>query len=218
MTFISKAQILQLVMMECPSGDAFEVFTDVMSLPCFDSSYKPVISWEKTTKFMAADGQYSATVRKVVVSYNQQHSFFYTEGKPAIAGTRINAFRTAETWRGDGGLDSRRHKIERYLETAALVARTTVDEKLPGRGKLREVALSMIDRTLAWFNTVHCHLDAELLQLVQLHISEDECLILLLEEIIITYTMIHDIRKQRMEFTLKRKRVEYMVCCIWFTL
>jgi hypothetical protein len=119
MTFISKAQILQLVMMECPSGDAFEVFTDVMSLPCFDSSYKPVISWEKTTKFMAADGQYSATVRKVVVSYNQQHSFFYTKGRPAIAGTRITAFKTAETWRGDGGLDGRRHKIERLLETVA---------------------------------------------------------------------------------------------------
>ena len=32
------------------------------------------------------------------------------------------------------------------------------------------------------------------------------------------YTMIHDIRKQRMEFTLKGKRVEYMVGCIWLTL
>jgi hypothetical protein len=76
----------------------------------------------------------------------------------------------------------------------------------------------MIDRTLAWFNTVHHHLDAELLQLVQLHISEDECLILLLEKIIIMYTMIHDIRKQCMEFTLRGKRVEYMVRCIWLTL
>ncbi len=218
MTFTSEAQILQLVTMECPSGDAFEVFTGVMSLPCFDSSYEPVMGWEKTTKFMAADGQYLATARKVVVSYNQQHSFFYTKGKSAIAGTRITAFKTAETWRGDGGLDSHRHEIERSLETAALVARTTVVEKLPGRWKLREVALSMIDRTLAWFNTVHCHLDAELLQLVQLHISEDECLILLSEEIIIMYTIIHDIRKQRMEFTLKGKHVEYVVRCIWLTL
>jgi hypothetical protein len=32
------------------------------------------------------------------------------------------------------------------------------------------------------------------------------------------YTMIHDIRKQRMEFTLKGKRVEYIVRCIWLTL
>ncbi len=61
----------------------------------------------------------------------------------------------------------------------------------------------MINRTVAWFNTVHRHLDAELLQLAQPHISEDECLILLSEEIIIMYTMIHDIRKQRMEFMLK---------------
>ena len=115
-------------------------------------------------------------------------------------------------------MDGRHHEIERSLETAALVARTTVDEKLSGHGKLREVALTMINRTLAWFNTVHGHLNAELLQLAQLYISEDECLILLLEEIIIIYTMIHDIRKQRMEFTLKGKRVEYMVCCIWLTL
>jgi hypothetical protein len=134
-------------------------------------------------------------------------------GKPTIAGTRITTFKMAETWRKDGGLDSR-HKIERSLKTAALVARTTIDEKLPGHGKLREAALSMIDRTLAWFNTVHPHLDAELLQLAQLHISEDKCLILLSEEIIIMFSMIHDIRKQRMEFTLKRKRVEYMVRCI----
>jgi hypothetical protein len=76
----------------------------------------------------------------------------------------------------------------------------------------------MIDRTLAWFNTVHRHFDAELLQLLQLHISEDECLILLSEEIIIMFLMIHDIRKQRMVFTLKGKRVEYMVRCIWLTL
>jgi hypothetical protein len=218
MTFTSEAQIMQLVMMECPSGDAFKIFTDVMSLPCFDSSYEPVVGWEKTTKFMAADGQYSTTARKVVVSYNQQHSFFYTDGKPTIVGTRIPAFKTAETWRGDGGLDGRRHDIERSLETAALVARTTINEKLPGRGNLREVALSMIDKTLAWFNTVHRHLNAKLLQLAQLHISEDECLILLSEEIIIMFSMIHDIRKQRMEFTLKGKRVEYMVRCIWLTL
>ena len=92
-------------------------------------------------------------MRKVVVSYNQQHSFFYTDGKPAIAGTRITAFKMTETWHGDGGLDGRRHKIERSLETAALVATTTINEKLPGRRKFRDVALSMIDRMLAWFNS-----------------------------------------------------------------
>ena len=32
------------------------------------------------------------------------------------------------------------------------------------------------------------------------------------------FSMIHDIRKQRMEFTLKGKQVEYMVRCIWLTL
>ena len=182
-------------MMECPSGDTFEIFTNVTSLPYSDSSYEPISGWEKTTKFMAADGQYSATLRKVVVSYNQQHSFFYTEGKPTIAETRITTIKMAETWCRDGDLDGRRHKIERSLETAALVTKTTVDETLPGRRKLREIALSMIDRTLSWFNRVHCHFDAKLLQLVQLHMSEYEYLILLSEEIIIMFMMIHDIRK-----------------------
>ena len=38
--FTSEAQqILDLVMKECASGDAFEVFTDTCLLPCFDSSY-----------------------------------------------------------------------------------------------------------------------------------------------------------------------------------
>ncbi len=32
------------------------------------------------------------------------------------------------------------------------------------------------------------------------------------------FLMIHGIRKQRMEFTLKGKHVEYMVRCIWLTL
>ena len=67
-------------MKEYPSRDAFEVFTNVMSLLCFNLSYKPIAGWEKTTKFMVADGQYSTTARKVVVSFNQQHSFFYIKG------------------------------------------------------------------------------------------------------------------------------------------
>jgi hypothetical protein len=37
---------------------------------------------------------------------------------------------------------------------------------------------------------------------------------LLSEEIIIMFSMIHDIRKQLMEFTLKGKRVEYIVLFI----
>ena len=216
--FTSEAQILELVMKECPSGDAFEVFTDVCSLPCYDSSYDPATNWEKTTKFMATDGQYSSSARKVVVSYNHQQPYFYNDGKTAVAGTRIAAFKSAEVWRGEGGLEGRRHDIETSLASAALVARATIDEKLPHRGKLREVALKMIDKTLNWYATVHRHFDAELQRLSQVHIPEDECLILLSEETILMFTMIHTIRKQRMEFTLKGKRVEYMVRCIWLTL
>ena len=59
----------------------------------------------------------------------------------------------ANIWQGDGGLEGRWHDIETSIKTAALVARATVDEKLPGRGKLRRVVLKMTNKTLSWFTT-----------------------------------------------------------------
>ena len=76
----------------------------------------------------------------------------------------------------------------------------------------------MVERTNLWIHAVHRHLDEELGKLTQMGIPEGEVLVLLSEEIIIMFLMIHDIRKQRMEFTLKGKHVEYMVRCIWLTL
>ena len=76
----------------------------------------------------------------------------------------------------------------------------------------------MVDRTVEWVHTVHKHLDMELTRLTQLHISEEESLILLSEEVILMYSRIHDVRKHMMEFTGQVNKVDYMVRCIWVTL
>ena len=58
----------------------------------------------------------------------------------------------------------------------------------------------------------------ELMRLTQLHISKEKSLILLLEEVIIMYSRIHDVRKHMMEFTGQVNKADYMVRCIWVTL
>ncbi len=40
--FSSKAQVKLVVLEECPEGDAFKVFLDLMSLFCWDPVYIPV--------------------------------------------------------------------------------------------------------------------------------------------------------------------------------
>ena len=65
--FASEAQVREVVERECPGGDAFEVFLDVVSLWCCDPGYALATNWEKTTRAMEMD--YSITARKVVASY-----------------------------------------------------------------------------------------------------------------------------------------------------
>jgi hypothetical protein len=69
--FASEAMVCILVVQECPRGDAFDVFLDVTSLFCCDSTYSPVSGWEKLMRGME-DG-FSPTARKVVTSYSQPH-------------------------------------------------------------------------------------------------------------------------------------------------
>jgi hypothetical protein len=205
-----------LVMKECPKGDAFEVFLDVTSLFCCDSTYSPVSGWEKSTRGMEDD--FSPSARKVVASYAQSHCAWYTDGKPVVAGKLLAAFKDADRWNGVGGMDGRRNEIETSAATSAEIARGYISDKLPKAGKLAPLALKMVDRTVEWVHTVHKHLDMELTRLTQLHISEEESLILLSEEVIIMYSRIHDVRKHMMEFTGQVNKVDYMVRCIWVTL
>ena len=214
--FASEAMVRILVMKECPKGDAFEVFLDVTSLFCCDSTYSPVSGWEKSTRGMEDD--FSPSARKVVASYAQSHCAWYTDGKPVVAGKLLAAFKDADRWNGVGGMDGRRNEIETSAATSAEIARGYISDKLPKAGKLAPLALKMVDRTVEWVHTVHKHLDMELTRLTQLHISEEESLILLSEEVIIMYSRIHDVRKHMMEFTGQINKVDYMVRCIWVTL
>ncbi len=117
-----------------------------------------------------------------------------------VAGKVLAAFKDADKWNGLSGMDGRHHKIETSAAMAAEIARTWVADKLPSDGKLAPLALKMIKKTVERVHTVHKHLDLEYTKLTQQHILEDDALVLLSEELIIMYTRIYDVRKQRMEF------------------
>jgi hypothetical protein len=217
-TFTSELQVRALAMMECSSGDAFLVFVDLMTLFCHNVMYFLVTGWEKTTKAMEELGTLLVTDRKVVASYNLQHLLWFMEGKPVVAGKVINAFSLMEKWQGSGGLDGKRVEIEVLAKTAADGVRTAITNTLPDGSQLAQLALRMLEHTQSWLLMVNKHLDAELTKLTQMHITVEEALILLSEEIIIMFDQFYAIRCKRMEFTVKGTRVEYMVWCIWLTL
>ena len=216
LAFRSEAQALEAVLDEAPNGVSFEVFLDVVSLFCCDQSYEPSTSWAKLTK--ALENDYSLTARKVVASYYQTYCYHYTEGEVAQAGIKLQAFKDYDKWNGVSGMDGRRKEIETSASDAAVIAKTWVGDKLPHNGKLAPLALKMIDCSVAWIHTVHKHLDTEYLKLTQQHISEDEALILVSEQVIIMYQRIHQVCSQRMEFVPNKvSQMAYMARCIWIT-
>jgi hypothetical protein len=214
LVFSSEAQVKEVVMRECPTGDAFEVFLDVMSLFCCDPSYSPATGWEKFTRSM--EENYSPTVRKVVSSYYQTYGTWYAEGKPVVAGKLLAAFKDMDKWSGSSGMDGRRHEIEVSATMSADIAKIWVGDKLPPEGKLAPLALKMIE--VEWIHTVHKHLDYEYTRLTQQFIQDEDALILLSEEVIIMHNRIHAVRCQRMEFVAsKDNKADYMARCIWIT-
>jgi hypothetical protein len=215
--FASEAQVREVVERKCLGGDVFEVFLDVVSLWCCDLGYAPATNWEKTTRAMEED--YSTTAKKVVASYYQTHCWWYAEGKPAVAGTTLAAFKNTVKWEGMSGMDGRRCEIENSAGISAEIGKTWVADKLPPNGKLTPLALKMIDKTVEWISKVHKHLDTELLKLTQQHITEEDALILLSEEVIIMFSRIQMERMQWMEFVASHaNKVDYMTRCIWITL
>ncbi len=93
-----------------------------------------------------------------------------------------------------------------------------MEDKLPEGSLLSQLALKLLNHTLNWFATIFKHLDAEFTRLMQVHISEDETLILLSEEVIIMIDQFHAIQRKRMDFMVNGSRVEYMVQCIWISM
>jgi hypothetical protein len=92
-------------MKECPNGDAFSAFVNPMVIFCHDVLYVPLTGWETITMAMEKSGNYPVMDRKVVVSYNAQHSFLFLEGKTVVAGKALQAFASKEKWQGTGGMD-----------------------------------------------------------------------------------------------------------------
>ena len=76
----------------------------------------------------------------------------------------------------------------------------------------------MVDRTYNWYVVLHCHLDAELVRLTQMKLDLELLLVLLSEEVIIMFSLVHNIRKKGLEFSLVCDPLEYMVRCIWLTI
>jgi hypothetical protein len=192
-TFKSELHLMELCMNECPKGDAFAAFVDPMIIFCFDPSYIPIVGWETLTKAMEKLESYPVMDRKVVTLFNAHHSHWFLEGKTLVAGKTLQAFGTKEKWQGTGGMDGRRVEIEILLDTAAAGVRTAVEDKLPEGSQLSQLALRMLEHTLSWFSMVFKHLDAEFTWLTQVHISEEEMLILLLVEVIIMFDCFHAI-------------------------
>ncbi len=89
--FASKAMVRILVVQEGPWGNAFEIFLNVTSLFCCDSTYSPASGWEKLMRGME-DG-FSPTARKVAASYSQPHCSWYTDAKPVVARKLLPAFK-----------------------------------------------------------------------------------------------------------------------------
>ena len=120
--FTSEAQVREVVEMEFPGGDAFEVFLDVVSLWCCDPGYAPATNWEKTTRAMEED--YSTTARKVVASYYQTYCWCYAKGKSAVAGATLAAFKNTDKWEGMSGMDRRQREIETSAGISAEIGKT----------------------------------------------------------------------------------------------
>ena len=99
--FASEVMVCILVMKECPKGDAFEVFLDVTSIFCCDSTYSPASGWEKLTR--GIEENFSPSAQKVVASCAQSHCAWYTDEKPVVAGKLLAAFKDADHWNGVGG-------------------------------------------------------------------------------------------------------------------
>ena len=161
---------------------------------------------------------YGEASRKVVRSYHEPVCSVYTDGKEAIPGIKIPAFKDAGQWLGEMGRHGRRHKVEEKLNTAKIAVIANINAKLPSGSVLRSLALFLVEKTSHWYVELHRHLDAELLRLTQMGLDKEALLILLSEEIIILFTLVHNVRKRGQEFSLDCDPKEYMVQSIWLTI
>ena len=177
------------------------------------------ISWEKATKEMMSRG-YGNTARKTIQSFRENMASLYLDSKLTVPGHKIAAFMKKEEWMGVDGLNGCRQVGEGKILTARLAAitGTAIEFKLLVGLKLRVLALDMVKKTYNWFIVLYRHLDTELLHLSQMHLDTKALLVLLSKEVIILFTIIHNICKKGLEFSTSCDPLEYMVKCIWLTI
>jgi len=101
-----------------------ELFVDINIMPCHNANVDPgnassLLTWDKATKDMSLKG-YTAAARKVVCSFQEIVSLLYTDGKEALPGQKIAAFKSTGEWTGEEGWDGRRQRIEEKLLTARI--------------------------------------------------------------------------------------------------
>ncbi len=161
-TFTSEQHVMDVVMAECPQGDAFSLFIDPMSIFCHDGMYLPYAGWQKEMKEMERWGFMSKTACKVVASFDANNSWWYTEGKGGTPGLKLATFASAEKWSRAGGMIGRRDEIEASVQSASNPICGGIEHKLPIGGKLAQVATRMLERMNLWIHAVHKHLDEEL--------------------------------------------------------
>jgi hypothetical protein len=159
-----------------------ELFFDINILLCHHPNVDPgnassLLTWDKATKDMAAKG-YAPEARKAVRLFHKVVALLYTDGKEAIAGHKIAAFKTKGEWMGKDGRGGCRRRIEEKLLSAKIAAEVAIESKLPAGSKLRSLALSMVERTYNWYVVLHRHLDAELVWLTQMKLDTEALLVL----------------------------------------
>jgi hypothetical protein len=223
-SFASITELEDLVTAEMPAGGpfAFKLFVDLSTLPCHNPNFDPgnstsSIEWSKATKDMAQKG-YLDPARKTVRGVNEAVSALYTGGKEAIAGSVIASFKTAGVWAGERGRDGQRHKIEEKINTARMAAVASINGRLPIGSKLQQLALLLVEQSVSWYVELHRHLDNDLQRLTQMGLEKEAVLVLLSEEIIILFTLVHNVRKKGQEFSTSTDPKTFMVQWIWLTL
>ena len=199
----------------------WDVFVDVSTMHIQNANVDPgnaasLLDWNKATKEMA--GTYSVAQRKYVRAIIQPVSSLYTDGKEVFPGGLAAAFKTAATWTGSNGRHGSRHKIEDQNNTARLAVLASIDAQLARGSVLHALALHLVERTTSWNVELHRHIDAELNRLTQMGLPKEAVLVLLTEEVLILFKLVHNVRKTGQAFSMATDPKDFMLQCLWVTL
>lgn len=205
----SESEIIDWITAEKPDGSKVaECFIDAVSAHTHDNKFDPTSDWKKDTKALGEAG-FTSVERKYSIALKECHNAWYTSGKKVEAGKVVDAFTSAAKWKGEGGQKGVREQIDSSMQTSLLAHATYVNDSLPIGGKLYSLALRCGTATQAWFRRMHSHFDCELLKLNQLGLSEEECIELLSDEVVITFDKLYTRRLQAIELTTTTDKVKY---------